>query len=135
MCYNKIINKKGLSGMGKGDVCHRIKLKMKKFEMKEMTDFEIANFEGFTLKKGFWYGRNLRGQAIATSTRVYTEYFPRGGTYGDVYIYTRSENWGWKGQWYDIDSPFFPDDFRGVIFENHKQNLAYQMPDDTLKGE
>lgn len=46
-----------------------------------------------------------------------------------MYIYTRSENGDWKGKLYDIDSPFFPDDFRDVIFENHKQNLAYEMPD------
>ena len=99
--------------------------------MSEMTDFETANFEGFTLKKGFWYGWNLRGQAIATSTWVDTYYNYFSTIEGYVYIYTRTEKGDWKGQWYDIDSPFFPDDFRAVIFENHRQNLAYQMPDDA----
>lgn len=104
---------------------------MKKFEMKRLSEFKTANFEGFTLKEGFWYGHNLRGQAIATSTWVYTSYSYFANIEGYVYIYTRSENGDWKGQWYDIDSPFFPDDFRDVIFENHKQNLAYEMPDDA----
>lgn len=37
---------------------------MKKFEMTEMKDFESADFNGFILKKGFWYGRNIRGGNI-----------------------------------------------------------------------
>jgi len=61
---------------------------MRKFEMKEMADFEIANFKGFTLKKGFWYGQNFRDQAIASSACVYTYYSPMLGIEGYVYIHT-----------------------------------------------
>lgn len=53
------------------------------------------------------------------------------GIDGYVNIYTRNENGKWMSELYDIDSPFFPDDFRGVIYKNHKQNLTYQMPDDA----
>lgn len=51
MHYNKGINKKGRVRMARWRL-PRIK-KMRKFEMAEMKDFETANFEGFTLKKGF----------------------------------------------------------------------------------
>lgn len=57
------------------------------------SDFESAKFHGFTLKPGFLYGYNLRGQAIASS----------GWTYADsIYLYTKTEA-GWKPEWVDID--------------------------------
>ena len=62
-------------------------------ELKVMKDFEKAEYEGFTLQKGFYYGRNLRGQAIATSGWV---------SDGFVFLYTRTED-GWKPQWEDVD--------------------------------
>lgn len=62
-------------------------------ELKVMKDFDKAEYEGFILQKGFYYGRNLRGQAIATSGWVND---------GCVYLYTRTEE-GWGAQWTDID--------------------------------
>ena len=80
---------------------------MKKvFKIKlEKCNFEVAKYEGFTLKKGFFYGRNLRGQAMATSG-WYCE--------GNIYVYTRGEN-GWKGEWWDAE-----------YFEGIEDILQYQ---------
>ena len=64
---------------------------MHMYKMNKMTEFNSADYEGFTLKRGFWYGRNMRGQAIATSGWQ---------AYGSLYIYTRTER-GWKGAWVD----------------------------------
>lgn len=76
---------------------------MKKYEMKKMSsEFQMAKYEGFTLQSGFWYGRNLRGQAIATSTWTCN---------GGVAVYTRNER-GWEMQWHDINAWYFPESFR-----------------------
>lgn len=74
---------------------------MKKYTMREMSDFTTANYQGFTLKPGYWYGKNLRGQAIATSTWV---------SCGNVAIYVKTEK-GWEMQWHDLESEYLPDDF------------------------
>lgn len=74
---------------------------MKKYEMKKMTDFESAKYQGFTLQKGFWYGKNLRGQAVATSTWTCR---------GCVAILHKKES-GWKMEWHDIDAEYLPADF------------------------
>lgn len=74
---------------------------MKKYQMKEMRDFTTANYQGFTLKPGYWYGKNLRGQAIATSTWV---------SCGNVAIYVKTEK-GWEMQWHDLEAEYLPDDF------------------------
>ena len=71
---------------------------MKGYQMKKMVEFSTADYQGFTLKEGFWYGKNLRGQAIATSTWICE---------GCVAIYTRSES-GWKKGWHPIDSWYLP---------------------------
>lgn len=59
------------------------------YKMTQMAEFNSADYEGFTLQRGFWYGRNMRGQAIATSGWQ---------ACGSLYLYTRTEN-GWKGAW------------------------------------
>lgn len=41
--------------------------------LQKVTCFSKAGFEGFTLKKGYWYGFTEDGQAIATSTWVCEE--------------------------------------------------------------
>lgn len=61
--------------------------------MKKMVEFSTANYEGFTLKSGYFYGHNLRGQAIATSGWV---------SGGAVALYTRTER-GWEMEWTEID--------------------------------
>ena len=86
--------------------------------MKQLTDFDVAFYEGFTLKKGFWYGRNLRGQAMASSgwTNQYC-----------VYIYTRTEN-GWKGDWYDFNDTILGKEFSNFLkrkAENEERYFIY----------
>ena len=66
-------------------------------KLKKMLDFETANYEGFTLKKGFYYGRNLRGQAIASSGWQWDN--EEGNL---MFIYTRTER-GWEGEWHPIE--------------------------------
>ena len=85
---------------------------MKKYEMKKMEDFTTANYQGFTLKKGFWYGKNLRGQAVATSTWV---------ACGNVAIYTKTEN-GWKMEWHDVEAWYLPDDLKEELAEEIESN-------------
>ena len=60
--------------------------------MKRMNEFDTAMYHGFTLKKGYWYGTNLRGQYTASSGWISGE---------DVFLYTKGEN-GWAGQWVSI---------------------------------
>lgn len=86
-------------------------------KMEKMRDFETADFEGFTLQKGFYYGRNLRGQAIATSGWV---------SEGQVYLYTKTEE-GWKALWTDID--LFDVDFEDYDDEvlSEPQQYAREM--------
>ena len=86
--------------------------------MKQLTDFAVAFYEGFTLKQGFWYGRNLRGQAIASSGWT-NQYY--------VYIYTRTEN-GWKGNWYDFDDTILGKEFSNFLkrkAENEERYFIY----------
>ena len=78
------------------------KTDMKKYELKKMVDFTTANYQGFTLKSGFWYGKNLRGQYIAISTWV---------ACGNVAIYVKTEK-GWKMEWHDLDASYLPEDFK-----------------------
>lgn len=61
-------------------------------KLEKLVEFESANYEGFKLKKGFYYGRNLRGQAIASSG------WQCGG---NLFLYTRTER-GWEGEWVDL---------------------------------
>lgn len=49
-----------------------------------------GSFEGFTLKAGFWYGYNPRGQAVATSGWTYNDYLA---------LYTRDESGTWNRGW------------------------------------
>lgn len=73
-------------------------------ELKKMEEFNTADYEGFTLQKGFYYGRNLRGQAIATSGWV---------SEGAVLLYTKTEQ-GWAALWTDVD--LFNIDFEEEVY-------------------
>lgn len=66
-------------------------------ELKKMVEFNKVDYEGFTLQKGFYYGRNLRGQAIASSGWQWDN---EDGNL--IYIYTRTER-GWEGEWQPVE--------------------------------
>lgn len=86
---------------------------MNKYKMKKMLDFERAMYQGFTLKSGFWYGRNLRGQAIASSLWQINKY---------VAIYVRSET-GWKLEWHHMDAWYLPDELKDELSKKfYKKN-------------
>lgn len=72
-----------------------------------MMDFVTAKYQGFTLKNGFWYGKNLRGQAVATSTWICNNY---------VAIYVKTE-YGWQIQWHDVDAWYLPSELKNELKE------------------
>lgn len=79
---------------------------IKKYQMQELSEeLTSADFHGFTLQSGYWFGKNLRGQFIATSTWV---------SYGAVAIYVKSET-GWKLQWHEVDAWYFPEEFKKLL--------------------
>lgn len=73
------------------------------YKMNKMVEFETAQYEGFTLKKGFWYGKDLRGRAVATSTWVYN--------YENLALYVKGEE-GWKLEWHNVDAWYLPQELR-----------------------
>lgn len=87
------------------------------WEVSKNTEFNRADFHGFTIKPGFWYGQNLRGQYVATSGWIVA---------GNVYVYTLTEG-GWKGEWYDTESPFFPSNFAEELSQNWENELLREQ--------
>nr|DAE83951.1 MAG TPA: hypothetical protein [Bacteriophage sp.] len=67
-------------------------------KLKKMADFESANYHGFTLKNGFWYGVNTEtGNPIATSTWE---------SNGCLSIYEKV-NGEWEMDWFSIEETDF----------------------------
>lgn len=92
---------------------------MVKFNMKKLdATIKKATWNEFTLKGGFYYGTNLRGQYVASSLWTCNQC---------VYIYTRQENGEWKGEWYDFDRYYylFPVEFRNEVSELLSNEFMY----------
>lgn len=86
-----------------------------KFQLKKLDQsLSKASFEGFTLQKGYWYGYNLRGLPIATSTFSVNGY---------VLIYTKSENGRWISTWYDNEwcKYLLPGQFYEEVFLSNEE--------------
>lgn len=83
------------------------------FKLKQMQEFETANYHGFTLKQGFYYGVNTEtNQPICSS----------GWESGNfVYIYTLTEG-KWVGDWYDISEEF---KIENIEIPNTKGKLSF----------
>ncbi len=80
--------------------------KLTGYQMQELPEgLTKADFHGFTLQAGFWFGKNLRGQYIATSTWI---------AYNAVAIYVKSEA-GWKMQWHDINAWYLPKELKELF--------------------
>lgn len=83
-------------------------------KLKEMTDFETANYYGFTLKEGFWYGVNTKtGNPIATSTWECN---------GCVSIYELQDG-KWEMDWYNIEETNF--DIENIPTPNKEGKLSF----------
>ena len=60
----------------------------------EVTSFSKAIFDGFILKRGYFYGKDANGHPVATSTCVKN---------GKLAIYTKDENGRWQKSWMPIE--------------------------------
>ena len=94
------------------DSFNLIKLSCVKFgNQPELTNFR-ADYQGFTLKEDFLYGKNLRGQAVASSGWTFGEY---------LFLYTRTET-GWnKGQWYPFYLLDLPEEFLQSLEDDEEE--------------
>lgn len=83
-------------------------------KLKKMADFESANYHGFTLKNGFWYGVNTEtGNPIATSTWE---------SNGCLSIYEKV-NSEWEMDWYNIEETNF--DIENIPTPNTEGKLPF----------
>ena len=67
---------------------------VKKENLMEVTSFSKAVFDGFILKRGYFYGKDATGHPIATSTFVKD---------GFLAIYTKDDYGKWEKSWLPVE--------------------------------
>lgn len=83
-------------------------------KLRKLVDFETAQYHGFTLKEGFWYGVNTEtGNPIATSTWECN---------GCVSIYELQDG-KWDYDWYNIEVTEFQ--LENIPLPNTKGKLPF----------
>lgn len=63
-------------------------------KLEEVTSFSKAVFDGFILKRGYFYGQDSDGRPVATSTCVKN---------GNLAIYTKNDDGKWQKSWMPVE--------------------------------